>query len=338
MIEAPRFWWSPRAGLAARILQPVAGVWARKALERMNEPARLRAAVPVFCVGNFVVGGAGKTPTALALADLVRLLGCEPGFLTRGYGGSVVGAHRVDPLLDGAALVGDEPLLLAQKGPVVVSADRPAGVPLLLAAGVDVIIMDDGFQNPSLAKDFSLLVVDGAVGVGNGRVLPAGPLRAPLAAQIARAHAVLVIGAGEAGARVGRYAAMAGVPLFRGRLVPAARALLAGQRVLAFAGIGRPEKFFASLVEAGAEIVARETFPDHHFYSEAEAGRLIERAGRDGLTLVTTAKDRARLKGAAEGARARLAAETTVLDVKLMLEDEARLAAMLGAILRAPRA
>ena len=336
MLKAPAFWWRPRAGLAARLLQPVAGIWAKKASERMVEPPCLRAPVPVFCVGNFVVGGAGKTPTALALADLVRLFGGSPGFLTRGYGGSVTGAHRVDRTKDSAALVGDEPLLLAEKGPVVVSADRPAGVPLLLAAGVDAIIMDDGFQNPSLAKDFSLLVVDGRAGIGNGRVVPSGPLRAPLALQLERAQAVLIIGAGRAGDAVARDAAMVGLPVVRGRLVPTARSGLKGKRVLAFAGIGRPEKFFASLDEAGAERVASEVFADHHPYTEAAAERLMTRAARDGLTLVTTGKDRARLQGAS-GARARLAEVTEVLKVRLVFDDEARLAAMIGAVLRAPR-
>ncbi len=210
MIAAPRFWWRQRPGAAALALLPVAALWSAVAGRRMRRSPSFRAGLPVICIGNFVVGGAGKTPTALAVADIVKGLGFRPGFLTRGYGGSITGAHLVDPGRDDAARVGDEALLLAASGPVVVAPHRPDGVPLLEAAGVECIIMDDGFQNPSLGKDFSLVVVDGVVGIGNGRVMPAGPLRAPLATQMARADAVLIVGEGEAGEREARRAAGAG--------------------------------------------------------------------------------------------------------------------------------
>jgi len=278
--------------------------------------------VPVICVGNFVVGGAGKTPTALALADLVRRLGLSPGFLTRGYGATIRAAHRVDAARDTAALVGDEPLLLAEAAPVVVAPHRPDGVAPLLAAGADCIIMDDGFQNPSLAKDFSLVVVDGGAGIGNGRVMPAGPLRAPLPAQMPRADAVLVIGEGAGGDALARLAAEAGKPVLRGRLRPVSGPDGgSGTRVLAFSGIGRPEKFLASLREAGFDVAATEAFPDHHPYGEADAERLVARAEAEGLALVTTAKDHVRLKGIG-GAKGRLADRTIVLRVRLVFDDE----------------
>ena len=337
MITAPRFWWRARPGLAAHLLWPVAAVWGWKAGSRMAEAPEMRAAVPVLCVGNFVVGGAGKTPTALALAEMVRRLGLSPGFLTRGYGGTIRSAHRVDASRDSAALVGDEPLLLAEAAPVVVAPHRPDGVPLLLSAGADCIIMDDGFQNPSLAKDFSLVVVDGGAGIGNGRVMPAGPLRAPLASQMPRADAVLVIGDGDAGDAVARMAERTGKPVLRGRLEAEGGPAGEGERrVLAFSGIGRPEKFNASLQEAGFDVAATEAFPDHHPYGEADAERLIARAEAEGLALVTTAKDAVRLKGHG-GSRERLAERARVLRVRLVFEDEAMLEGLIRAAIARKR-
>ncbi|MBN9434593.1 MAG: tetraacyldisaccharide 4'-kinase [Bosea sp.] len=337
MITAPRFWWRARPGLAAHLLWPVAAVWGWKAASRMAAAPEMRADVPVICVGNFVVGGAGKTPSALALAGIIRRLGLTPGFLTRGYGGTIRSAHRVDGARDTATLVGDEPLLLAEAASVVVAPHRPDGAPLLLAAGADCIIMDDGFQNPSLAKDFSLVVVDGGAGIGNGCVMPAGPLRAPLAIQMPRADAVLVIGEGAAGDTVARMAERAGKPVLRGRLeAEGGPGSAEERRVLAFSGIGRPEKFHASLREAGFEVAAIEAFPDHHPYGEADAERLIARAAAEGLTLVTTAKDAVRLKGHG-GARGSLAERARVLRVRLVFEDEPRLEGLIRAAIARKR-
>ena len=333
MITAPRFWWRQRPGVAAWALMPAAAIWSSVAGRRMRRPPSLTAALPVICIGNFVVGGAGKTPTALAVADLVKRLGFHPGFLTRGYGGRIKGAHLVDPGRDDAERVGDEALLLAGAGPVAVAPDRPAGVPLLAAAGADCIIMDDGFQNPALAKDFSLVVVDGAVGIGNGKVMPAGPLRAPLPTQMVRADAVLIIGPGAAGDGVLRLAARAGRVVLRGALEPVRPAELGDGRFLAFAGIGRPEKFFSSLAAAGVDVAAAEDFADHHPFSEADADRLLARASAEGLRLVTTAKDHARLRGAT-GARQRLAEQAAVFAVTMRFEDENVLARLLERTLR----
>ncbi len=338
MITAPRFWWRQNTHPAALALMPVAAVWSAVAGSRMRRPPAVHASLPVICIGNFVVGGAGKTPTALAVADLVTRLGVRPGFLTRGYGGRVTSAHLVDPSRDDAALVGDEALLLASSGPVAVAPDRPKGVPLLEAAGADCIIMDDGFQNPSLAKELSLVVVDGTVGIGNGRVLPAGPLRAPLATQLARADAVLIIGDGEGGDRVLSLAARAGRAVLRGVLEPANGAAFApseagGGRYLAFAGIGRPEKFFASLEAAGIDVAAREAFPDHHPFSDADAAGLLARARAEGLRLVTTAKDHVRLR-ATSGARHALAEAAEVFAVRLRFDDEPAVMRLLEQALR----
>ncbi|MBZ9934748.1 tetraacyldisaccharide 4'-kinase [Mesorhizobium sp. BR1-1-16] len=333
MITAPRFWWRRRGGVTSLALMPVAAIWSAVSGARMLRPPLVRAPLPVICVGNFVVGGAGKTPTALAIADIVKDLGFRPGFLTRGYGGRVTAAHLVDPARDDAALVGDEALLLADKGPVAVAADRPKGVPLLEAAGVDCIIMDDGFQNPSLAKDFSLVVVDGVAGIGNGKVMPAGPLRAPLRTQLVRADAVLIVGTGEGGDHVVRVAARAGRVILRAFLEPARPDFVDGGRYLAFAGIGRPEKFFASLEAAGAEIAGREPFPDHHPFSDADAARLLARAAADGFRLVTTAKDHARLRGTS-GARLQLAEKAEVFGVRMRFEDEARIRRLLERALK----
>lgn len=295
-MRAPGFWWHEAPTPAARLLAPVAAVYGALAARRM---ARAGAAspCPVVCIGNFTLGGAGKTPTALAVAALLRDLGRSPGFLSRGYGGRLPGPVRVDPARHGAGDVGDEPLLLARAGPAVVARDRVAGAEACRAAGADVVVMDDGLQNPSLAKDLALAVVDGPVGLGNGRVCPAGPLRAPAAAQWRRIHAVLVIGDGAPGERVLAEATGRGLPVLRGRLVPdpAAAAALSGRPVLAFAGIGRPQKFFATLRELGADLRGTRAFPDHHTFTAAEVEALTAEAARRDLLLVTTEKDRVRL-------------------------------------------
>ncbi|SFV12164.1 lipid-A-disaccharide kinase [Methylobacterium sp. 174MFSha1.1] len=299
MIRAPGFWWREDPTPAARLLAPLGAVYGALAARRM---ARDGAAppCPVVCIGNFTLGGAGKTPTALAVAGLLGALGRRPVFLSRGYGGRLAGPVRVDPVHHGAAEVGDEPLLLARAAPAIVARDRVAGARACRAAGADVIVMDDGLQNPSLAKTFVIAVVDGAVGLGNGRVFPAGPLRAPAAVQWPRVHAALVIGEGAPGARVLAEARARGLPALRGRLVPdpAVAASLRGRPVLAFAGIGRPDKFFASLREVGASLRETRSFPDHHAFTAAEAEALAAEAAAKDLLLVTTEKDRVRLPSA----------------------------------------
>ena len=291
--------------------------------------AGTRAPVPVICIGNVTVGGSGKTPTAIHVAALLRSMGRSPAFLTRGYGGRLAGPVLVDAARHGFAEVGDEALLLSRHAPTIVSRHRPAGAALAASLGADVIVMDDGLQNPSLAKDLSVAVFDGAVGTGNGLPIPAGPLRAPLGAQWPKIDAVLVLGGGEPGERIAAEAMSRNIPVLRGGLRPdhEAAARLQGRRVLAFAGIGRPEKFFESLGEIGAEVVQTRSFPDHHAYVEREILALLDSAAQATLTPVTTEKDFMRLIGFA-ATEPRIAA-IGLLPVSLVLHEDAPLQPLL---------
>src|ERR1700688_93273 len=316
-MREPSFWWH-KAGLAAGLLAPAAACYGAVAAWRMARPGA-RAGVPVLCVGNFTLGGAGKTPAVITLAKMLADAGELPFCLSRGYGGSLAGPQQVDTRMHRAAQVGDEALLLARVAPTIFARDRVEGAEAARAAGASVVIMDDGLQNPSLVKDFTLAVVDGRRGIGNARVFPAGPLRAPLDAQIARIDALLVVGE-TMGAR-SAVAAARRLPLFHGRLVPdpAAVAALSGRKVLAFAGIGDPEKFFATVEDAGITIALQKSFPDHHRLSGKEAAELLMRAEHDRLSILTTEKDRARMAG--EPLLAALAARTRVLAVTLVIDE-----------------
>jgi len=313
-MREPPFWWR-KAALAAGLLAPAAAGYGAIAKRRMAREGQ-QVGVPVLCVGNFTHGGAGKTPTVLWLASWLQQAGERVFCLSRGYGGSLAGPKLVDVNADGAALVGDEALLLARVAPTIVARDRVAGAEVAVLAGASIIVMDDGLQNPSLAKDFTLAAVDARRGIGNGRVFPAGPLRAPLAAQLARADALLVVGEGD-----GARAIATALPVFRGRLLPdpAVTADLKTHQVFAFAGIGDVDKFFKTVNDAGITIAQRRTFPDHHRYTAEEAAALIRQAEAGGLTLLTTAKDRARMIG--EPALAALAEKTRVLPVTLAVEE-----------------
>jgi tetraacyldisaccharide 4'-kinase len=317
-VRAPSFWWR-EPGLEAALLAPVAAVYGAIASHRLARRGQ-RADVPVVCVGNPTLGGAGKTPTALAVAGLLAGRGERPVFLTRGYGGRLAGPVRVDPAAHRAEDVGDEPLLLARAFPTIVARERVAGAHVAQAAGASVVVMDDGFQNPSLVKDAAILVIDSERGIGNGRVCPAGPLRAPFDVQLARAHAVVVVGERGNASGAARSAEAAAIPVFHGRLLPdrAAAARLAGKRVLAFAGIADPDKFFRTLAGAGIAAPLRRGFPDHHRYTAAEASRLLAEADVSGLSLVSTEKDVVRLNG--EGALAELRARVESLPVTLAFD------------------
>lgn len=251
------------------------------------------APLPVICVGNFTAGGAGKTPVARLIASRLAALGKRPGFLSRGYGGQRRGPHLVDPRKDTAHDVGDEPLLLARDAPTVISRDRSAGARLLAKQPVDVIVMDDGLQNPTLAKDLGIAVIDGTRGLGNGAVIPAGPLRAPLVAQ--RDHVGLVIWNGTPdGQRL--PGEIADLPSLVTTLKPDDTALaLAGQRVVGFAGIGDPRRFERTLDDLGCTVARFEPFADHHPYTATDLARLSALATRHDADLVTTEKDMARI-------------------------------------------
>lgn len=291
-MQAPDFW--QQRGLVSTVLLPLGGLYSLAGRLRPLLTHQGRVAVPVICVGNLTAGGTGKTPTVLSLLTLVRGFGWQPAAVTRGYGGREEGPLQVDLARHSAKDVGDEALLLAAAAPTFVARHRLAGAKAAVAAGATMILLDDGFQNPTLHKDLSLLVVDGAVGFGNGRVLPAGPLREPVARGLARADAVLVIGPPQAGL----LAQLQGHKVLTASLVPQNAADFAGKDCLAFAGIGRPTKFFDSLRAAGARLRDTVAFPDHHPYSEAELAALADRAQQLGAPLVTTEKDAMRLSPA----------------------------------------
>lgn len=337
MMRTPPFWrddsWS------SRLLQPIAHVYGTLATRRMLMPAGHRARVPVVAIGNFTAGGAGKTPTAMAVARLVQGMGRAPVIVMRGYGGRATGPIRVDPRHDTARIVGDEALMIALTGiPVVVARDRAEGAELAIASGADLIILDDGFQSPALAKDLSLVVVDDGYGIGNGRVLPAGPLRAPLDVQMTRADAVIVIVSGSAPSRAGTVIASAkthGVPVFRASLQPDATALVLDDRdIIAFAGIGRPEKLAEGLTARGARVRKLMSFPDHHRYTPRDAQALLAHAEQGHVRLVTTAKDRARMIGEIDSAISALAARVEIEAVHLQLDDSQAIAALIATRLK----
>ena len=286
----PRFW-DDNNGLS-QLLVPLAVVWNAITKVRMGLGTPWRAPVPVICVGNLVLGGAGKTPLAITLARHLIATGHTPHFLSRGYGGREPGPVQVDPQNHDASAVGDEPLLLAAVAPTWVARNRPAGARMACAAGADVIIMDDGFQNPSLAKDISVLAIDGGYGFGNHRVMPAGPLRERLGTGLWRADAAVVIGSDATGALNGiqHYC-----PVHKAHLTPCPDDAIAGKRVFAFAGIGRPEKFYATLRQIGCTVTATKDFPDHHPYTPDQIIQLCEDAAALDAIPVTTEKDYVRL-------------------------------------------
>jgi tetraacyldisaccharide 4'-kinase len=320
-MRAPAFWAADGGGVAPLLLRPFEPLTARVTAARIARPG-WRAPVPVFCCGNAGVGGAGKTTVALDLGRRLRARGVALHFVIRGYGRRSRGVVRVDPARHDAAAVGDEALLLAAVAPTWIAADRAAAARAAVAAGAAALLLDDGLQNPTLVKDCSLLVIDGAAGFGNGRLLPAGPLREPVAAAAARCTAAILIGADRRGALA---PLPRGMPVLRARLVPAGQAqALAGRRVLGFAGIAYPEKFFTTLAECGAELTARAAFPDHHRFAESELRRLAARAAHLNATLVTTAKDAARLVPTWRD-------RVCVLDVALAWDDPAAIESLLAA-------
>ena len=308
-MRAPEFW--RYGGWRARALAPLAALYAAAAAaRRRTRPAA--AALPIVCVGNLVAGGAGKTPVAIVLARRLRARGRAPHLISRGYGGRERGPLAVDPARHDARDIGDEALLLARAAPAWVARDRAAAAAAAHAAGADIAVLDDGHQNRSVEKDLSLVVIDGGYGFGNGRLLPAGPLREPADAGLARADAAVIVGDDRAGVR---RRLPAGLPVFEARLAPGGgRELLAGRRVAAFAGIGRPGKFFATLEALPCELVARTAFADHHRFREHEILALADRAAGLDAVLATTAKDVVRLPASLRGL-------ATVLEVDIEWRD-----------------
>lgn len=338
-------WWYPADGrappLAQRVLEPASWLYARMAQRRFAKIAPYRSPLPVICVGNFTAGGTGKTPLTQRIAELLVAQGHSPVVLSRGYGGANKGPELVRPDQHRAAEVGDEPLLLAHSVPVVVSRDRSAGVRLIetLPQSPDVVIMDDGLQNPSVCKDLTIALIDGARGVGNGAVIPAGPLRAPIEFQLGLTDVIVVNGRGVPGRETSvrdtlkrRFPG----PVLEAQVVATGDTSWAGgRRVLAYSGIANPARFFAVLEAMGAIILRRRTFGDHHQFKELEARDLMAEAEALGALLVTTQKDWVRLSREG-GALELLQNRSRVVDVRLGFDapDEARLMALIEAVVR----
>lgn len=321
-MRAPDFW---KPGGGSALLSPLGWVYGLATRVRLAMASPLRVPVPVLCIGNLTAGGAGKTPVAIDIGQRLAGLGLNVHFLTRGYGGGASGPLRVDPKCHGYIEVGDEALLLAASRPTWVARDRAAGAMAAVADGAGLIVIDDGFQNPSLAKDISLIVVDGGYGFGNRRMIPAGPLREPLARGFGRADGAVLIGTDDA--NVGAMIPPT-LPLLRASIVSVGEAArLEGKRVLAFAGIGRPEKFFATLAEIGADIAATRSFADHHPYTGRDVESLRRDAGDLAATLVTTAKDIVRLPEGSSG-------DIEVLKVAIEWQDEDALDRLLAPLLK----
>lgn len=313
-MRAPGFWGNPpeAPGWQARALAPLGWIWAEVTRRRMARGPGVRVGAPVICVGNLTAGGAGKTPTVAAIAQRLAARGVAAHVVSRGHGGSLEGPVKVEEARHSAAEVGDEPLLLSAFAPVWIGRDRAAAARAAVAAGAQAIVMDDGFQNPGLAKDLSVIVVDAGFGFGNGRVIPAGPLREPAAEGLARADLVLALGTPEERAALGGVGAL---PRLDGRLAPLETGMdWAGLRAFAFAGIGRPEKFFATLRGLGAEIVGLRDFADHAAYAPAILARLEGEARALGAQLVTTEKDAVRLPPS-------FRRQVLVVPVRLEVED-----------------
>jgi tetraacyldisaccharide 4'-kinase len=325
-MRAPDFWGAP-PGLRAFALSPLAALYAAAARARLALPAP-RVDLPTIAIGGPTLGGDGKTPTALALTAVLKQLGERPFLSTRGYGrrsGAEGEPFVVDLARHDALAAGDEALLLARAAPTIVGADRIAAARLAAGLGASVLVLDDGLHSRRIGPDLSLLVVDAEYGAGNGFCPPAGPLRAPLAAQLARANALIVIGEGPAaGFGSGRR-------MMRARLEadPQAGARLSGRRVFAFAGVGRPGKFKRTLERAGASVAGVRWFPDHHFYEAAELAGLALTAQKLGASPVTTEKDLARIEepGAFES-----------VAVSLIFEEPGRVTEMLAEALARARA
>ena len=306
-MKTPGYW--QNNGLFSCLLLPAGKLYAAATALRLKLKKTQKAPAPVVCIGNLTAGGTGKTPVALAVAELLRQCGKKPAFVTRGYGGLLKGV-MADLTRHTAKDIGDEPMLLAKKAPVAVNPDRYQGALTAIDAGADVLIMDDGFQNPGLFKDLSILVFDGGFGLGNGLPVPAGPLREDFAAGIGRADAAVIIG--EDKHRLADK--LSPLPVFGARTV-ALPLVLPDNKALAFAGIGRPEKFYNSLREQGITPIKTIDFPDHHFYTEEELQKLLSEADALGVAAVTTAKDFVKIPPA-------LQPRFKVLEITVRWDDE----------------
>ncbi|NQU56654.1 MAG: tetraacyldisaccharide 4'-kinase [Rhodospirillales bacterium] len=326
-MQAPDFWQHGKGGLRAQLLAPLGWIYGFATKTKLATTKPWVSSVPILCVGNLVAGGAGKTPVALDLGKRLLAKGKTVHFLSRGYGGCEKGPLLVDSDVHDHARVGDEPLLLAGLAPTWISRERKPGCVAAAQAGADLIIMDDGFQNPYIAKNFSIIVVDGGFGFGNAKMIPAGPLREEISTGLARADSCVVIGEDTAGA----YDMISGCGLLPLSATLVASPLPKGiseAPVIAFAGIGRPEKFFNTVSEMGCRVVSTVPFPDHHAYNDADIASLREIAEKSGARLLTTQKDAQRLP-------ASFIDDVMVVAVTLKWSDEATLETLLDKICNA---
>ncbi len=318
-MRAPEFWSGDGGGILPLLLSPLAALYGATTARRMARHG-WHAPVPVICCGNATAGGAGKTTVARDIGQRLANRGVALHFLMRGYGGRLRGPLRVDPAVHDSQAVGDEALLLAAERPVWIAADRGAGAQAAVAAGAQAIVMDDGLQNPGVDKDLSLLVVDGSYGFGNGRIIPAGPLREPVMAAASRCQAAVIIGPDEAGVAA---QLPPDLKVLRARLKPGPEAeMLAGQPVYAFCGIANPRKFFATLQEAGAVLAGRTAFADHYPYDDGDLRDLLAEAESRRAIPVTTRKDFVRIPPA-------FRSRVTVVTVTLEWEQPTQIEAML---------
>lgn len=308
-MKTPEYWQSD--SLFSRLLQPLGILYGTLTQLRLKMRKPRRASVPVICIGNITAGGTGKTPVAISVAKLLATEMYHPFFLTRGYGGKLqnvlVNSRKHSP-----EEVGDEPLLLAQQAPVVVNADRHAGAELAVAGGADILLMDDGFQNPSLYKDLSFLVFDGSYGIGNGKIIPAGPLRETFADGIKRADALIILGEDTH-----HLKEKSSLPVFFAH-TEAVQTVTGNLNVLAFAGIGHPQKFYSTLTKQGFNVIESIDFPDHHFYTVSELEKLLEKARKLNAELYTTSKDFVKIPSA-------LQKKIRVLDITVVWDEQERL-------------
>ncbi len=330
-LDEPSWWYGSgaRAAVAGSVLAPAGFVYGKIAKSRFNRIAAYRSALPVICVGNLTAGGTGKTPLSIHIAELAQQLGERPVFLTRGYGGQLDGPVGVDPTKHSPSDVGDEPLLLVRSCPVMISADRAAGARAIEAGAytASVIIMDDGLQNPGLAKDLTLAVIDGQRGIGNGRVIPAGPLRAPLDFQLGKVDVLVLNGGGSLSARKSEIERGAGQAVTRPWLQSAVVAMgdtswLKGARVFAYAGIGNPSRFFETLTSLGAVVTGTAQFRDHQVPTAADATELLRAARAKSAILITTEKDYVRLPLAGHPRLMDLKAQSRTLPVKVVFDGD----------------
>ena len=325
MMRTPAFWTSARGAnhWCARVLSPLGSIYAMATAQRLARGARAQMPVPVICIGNINAGGTGKTPTVMAMAERLRDLYFDPHIVSRGHGGNLTAPTEVDPSRHKATQTGDEPLLLSAFARTWVARDRAAGARAAIAAGATAIILDDGFQNPGIAHDLAIVVVDAETGFGNGLCLPAGPLREPASVGLGRADVLLSIGNKAAQDSFDTSEVPQNLPRIRAHLAPLQTGMdWAGAPLIAFAGIGRPEKFFATLHKLGATLLRSEALADHQPLSTALLNRLETEARSKGAQLVTTEKDAARLPPAYRS-------KVITLPVRLQFQDTAALDARL---------